>query len=139
MGIYRGNEKLHREVSKLRNFAEVSNLFKAANLMLVLPHTNTSEKRVFSMVKENKTPFRAFQHFMGSILTVKLANPNATKFKPDETLLKSPKSATNIIKDTRLLHHPLPQKSKKMMSLLFFWLYIFTYIYFVVNMVNVVI
>ena len=31
---------------------------------------------------------------LGSILTVKLANPNAAKFKPDKTLLRSVKSAT---------------------------------------------
>ena len=31
---------------------------------------------------------------LGSILTVKLANPNAAKFKPDKTLLSSVKSAT---------------------------------------------
>ena len=38
-------------------------LLKVAKLMRVLPHLNTSAKRIFSMVKKNKTPFRAFQHF----------------------------------------------------------------------------
>ena len=48
------------------------------------------------MVKKNKTPFRASMGFntLGFILAVKLANPNATKFKPDKALLKSAKSAT---------------------------------------------
>ena len=42
------------------------------------------------MVKKNKTPFRACTGFntLGSILTVKLANLNATEFKPDKALLK---------------------------------------------------
>ena len=42
------------------------------------------------MVKKNKTLFRANMGFnnLGSILTVKLVNLNATKFKPDEALLK---------------------------------------------------
>ena len=73
------------------------------------------ETRVFSIVKKNKTPFRTSMGFntLGSILTKKLANPNATIFKPDKTLVKSAKSATNIIKDTRLPHHPLPEKVKK--------------------------
>ena len=71
-------------------------LFKVTKLVLVLPHSNASEKRMFSMVKKNKTPFRASMGFntLGFILAVKLANPNATKFKPDKALLKSAKSAT---------------------------------------------
>ena len=71
-------------------------LFKAVKLVLVLPHSNATEERVFSIVRKNKTTFRACMRFntLGSILTVKLANPNATKFKPDKALLKSAKSAT---------------------------------------------
>ena len=63
--------------------------------MLVLPHSNALEEIMFSMVKKKKT-FRASIDFntLGSILTVKLANPNAAKFKPDKTLLRSVKSAT---------------------------------------------
>ena len=71
-------------------------LFKVIKLVLVLPHSNASEERVFSIVRKNKTTFPASMEFnnLGSILTVKLANPNATKFKPDKALLKSAKSAT---------------------------------------------
>ena len=63
--------------------------------MLVLPHSNALEEIMFSMVKKKKT-FRASIDFntLGSILTVKLANPNAAKFKTDKTLLRSVKSAT---------------------------------------------
>ena len=70
--------------------------FKAANLVLVLPHSNASEEGVFSIVRKNKATFRASMGFniVVSILTVKLANPNATKFKPAKALLKSAKSAT---------------------------------------------
>ena len=62
--------------------------------MLVLPHSNALEEIMFSMVK--KKTFRASIDFntLGSILTVKLANPNAAKFKTDKTLLRSVKSAT---------------------------------------------
>ena len=71
-------------------------LFKVVKLVLVLPHSNASEERVFSIVRKNKTKFRASMGFstLGSILTVKLANPIATKFKSDKALLKSAKSAT---------------------------------------------
>ena len=70
--------------------------FDIVKLVLVLPHSNASKERVFSIVRENKTIFRATMGFntLGFILTVKLANPNATKFKPDTALLKSAKSAT---------------------------------------------
>ena len=65
-------------------------LFKVVKLALVLPHSNASEERVFSIVRKNKTKFRASMGFntLGSTLTVKLANPDATKFKPDKALLK---------------------------------------------------
>ena len=71
-------------------------LLKVSKLVLVLPHSNESEERVFTMVKKNKTPFRTSMGFntFGYILTVKLANQNATKFIPDKALLKSAKSAT---------------------------------------------
>ena len=70
-------------------------LLKVVKLVLGLPHSNASGKRVFGIICKNKT-FWASMVFntLGSILTVKLANPNATKFKADKALLKSAKSAT---------------------------------------------
>ena len=70
-------------------------LFKLGKLVVVLPHSNASEERVFNIVKKNKKPSRASMGFitLGSILAVKLANPNATKVNPDKALLKSSKSA----------------------------------------------
>ena len=64
-------------------------LFKVAKLVLGLSHSNASEERVFSIVRKNKTTSRARMGFNTYILTVKLTNPNATKFKPDKALLKS--------------------------------------------------
>ena len=72
-------------------------LFKVAKLILVLPHSNAGEERVFSMVRKNKTPFRSSLSMDGtlsSILTVKLADVNAVQFKPTNELLKKAKSAT---------------------------------------------
>ncbi len=51
-------------------------LFKVAKLVLVLPHSNAGEERVFSMVRKNKTSFRSslsMEGTLSSILTVKLA------------------------------------------------------------------
>ena len=71
-------------------------LFKVVKLVLVLPNSNASEERVISLVRINKATFRASMVFntLGSILTLKSSDPNATKFKPDKGLLKSAKSAT---------------------------------------------
>ena len=72
-------------------------LFKVAKLILVLPHSNAGEERVFSMVRKNKTPFRSSLSMDGtlsSILTVKLADVDAVQFKPTNELLKKAKSAT---------------------------------------------
>ena len=54
------------------------------------------KKECLTLFVKIKQKFRASMGFntLGSILTVKLANPNATKFKPDKALLKSAKSAT---------------------------------------------
>ena len=81
-------------------------LFKVVKLVLVLPHSNASEERVFRIVRKNKTTFLARMELntLGSILTVKLANPNATLFKPDKTLLDL---KLNITKDTHHQHHQL--------------------------------
>ena len=53
-------------------------LTKVAQLVLVLPHSNAQEERVFSLVTKNKTMFRPnlkLDGTLSSILTVKLANP----------------------------------------------------------------
>ena len=85
-------------------------LFKVIKLVLVLPHSNASEERVFSIVRKNKTTFRASMGFntLGSILTVKLGNLNATKFKPDKALTSQLKGQLgNTTKDTHHQHHRL--------------------------------
>ena len=52
-------------------------LFAIARLALILLYSNDSEERIFSMIRKNKTPFRASLAFDGtrsSIITTKLAN-----------------------------------------------------------------
>ena len=53
-------------------------LSSVARIVLILPHSNAEEERVFSMVTKNKTAFRPNLKLDGtlqSILAVKLANP----------------------------------------------------------------
>ena len=53
-----------------------SRLSKIAKLVLVLPHSNAGEERVFSIIRKNKTPFRpniGIDKTLPSLLTVELA------------------------------------------------------------------
>ena len=73
-------------------------LAKVAVSVLVVPHSNASEERVFSMVRNNKTPFRPSLGLDGtlqSILQVKLGvEEPCEKFDPTKDLLVKAKKAT---------------------------------------------
>lgn len=73
-------------------------LRKVAMLVLILPHSNASEERIFSMVTKNKTKFRPNLHLDGtlsSILCVKLANSEpCCSYNPSSDVLESAKKAT---------------------------------------------
>lgn len=67
-------------------------LFQVAEVVLLIPHSNAEEERVFSMVRKNKTDFRASlatDGSLSSILTVKLNNrePSHT-FEPSTCLIE---------------------------------------------------
>ena len=84
-----------RAVDSTYRFARLS---KVARLVLIIPHSNAQEERVFSMVRKNKTAFRPSldpKGTLSSILTIKLANTDpAHCFEPSQELLKKAKSAT---------------------------------------------
>lgn len=79
-------------------------LAKVAKLVLVIPHSNAEEERVFSMVRKNKTAFRPSLDPKGklsSLLTIKLASAGpAHKFEPPKKVLKEAKSATTSYNKT---------------------------------------
>ncbi len=88
-------------ISTLRapdNALRFSRLSRIAMLVLIIPHSNAQEERVFSMVRKNKTAFRPSldpKGTLSSILTIKLANSDqAHRFEPSKELLKKAKSAT---------------------------------------------
>ena len=66
-------------------------LSKVAMLVLLIPHSNADEERIFSMVRKNKTQFRpslGLDKTLPSILTVKLATEEPCfKFEPDRTVV----------------------------------------------------
>ena len=73
-------------------------LAKVALLVLIIPHSNAQEERVFSMVTKNKTAFRPNLRLGGtlsSILTVKQANPEPChKYEPPKEVIETAKKAT---------------------------------------------
>lgn len=79
-------------------------LAKVAKLVLVIPHSNAEEERVFSMVRKNKTAFRPSldpKGTLSSLLTIKLASTEpAHKFDPPKEMLKTAKSATTVYNQT---------------------------------------
>ena len=79
-----------------------SRLTRVAKLVLILPHSNASEERVFSMVTKNKTTFRPnlkLDGTLASILTVKLANPEPCHaYEPEKLVLETAKKATMMYK-----------------------------------------
>lgn len=74
-------------------------LSRIAKLILVIPHSNAEEERLFSLVRKNKTAFRPNldpRGTLSSILTIKLANDKPShKIEPTKELLKEAKSATS--------------------------------------------
>uniref|UniRef100_H3AGH1 HAT C-terminal dimerisation domain-containing protein n=1 Tax=Latimeria chalumnae TaxID=7897 RepID=H3AGH1_LATCH len=68
---------------------------KVAKAVLVLPHSNAGEERVFSMVRRNKSSFRSSLKVDGtlaSLITIKLANKEQCyNFEPTEEVLTKAK------------------------------------------------
>eukprot|EP00731_Ephydatia_muelleri_P033141 Em0025g97a len=73
-------------------------LSKIAKVVLVIPHSNAQEERIFSMVRKNKTCFRPNldpKGTLSSILTVKLATKQEChQYEPTKEVQNKAKSAT---------------------------------------------
>lgn len=83
------------------NVPRFSHLFKVAEIILVLPHSNAEEERLFSIVRKNKTDSRSSLKLDGtlsSILAMKSRFQESVvscyKWQPEEEVLKKAKKAT---------------------------------------------
>ena len=78
-------------------------LSQVARLVLVIPHSNAGEERVFSLIRQNKTPGRSSLDANGtlsSMIQIKLANYcPCTKWEPPKDLQKAAKGATKQYND----------------------------------------
>ena len=73
-------------------------LFKIAEVILVIPHSNADEERVFSMVRKNKTPFRSslsLDNTLSGLLSTKLGSHEPCyKFCPTDAVIDKAKTVT---------------------------------------------
>ncbi|XP_068677860.1 uncharacterized protein [Montipora foliosa] len=83
--------------SSAKRFCHLQNV---AELVVVLPHSNAGEERLFSMVRKNKTDSRSslkLEGTLSNLLAMKLQYPQDTspcfKFNPDENLISAAKKA----------------------------------------------
>lgn len=77
-----------------------------AEIVLVIPHSNAGQERLFSVVRKNKTDSRSSLKLDGSlssILAMKCHNPEGVtpcyKWQPDGDLLQKSKGATKVYND----------------------------------------
>ena len=82
---------------------KLPNLSKVAVSLLTIPHSNSAEERVFSLVRKNKRDFRAnldLETSLSSIITIKMNRPASLQachqFKPSKELLKKCKAACRV-------------------------------------------
>ena len=83
--------------------AKLPLLSEIALSVLVIPHSNAGEERVFSMIRKNKTEFRSRLQLGGSlnaIMRIKMSVPRELmpcyRWEPSHELLKKCKSATRV-------------------------------------------
>ena len=72
-------------------------LFKVAEVVMTIPHSNAGEERIFSLINKNKTPSRSSLQINGtlsSLIIVKTHISNPLEWTPPEEMLEIAKGAT---------------------------------------------
>lgn len=77
-------------------------LFKVAEVVMTIPHSNAGEERIFSLINKNKTPSRSSLKLDGtlsSLIVVKTHIDNPLQWTPSEAMLRKAKGATRAYND----------------------------------------
>ena len=77
-------------------------LFKVAEVVMTIPHSNAGEERIFSLINKNKTPSRSSLKLNGtlsSIIVVKTHIENPLQWEPTKSLVERAKKATKLYND----------------------------------------
>ena len=95
MDVIWGSLSQSKSSNEILKFPHLS---QVAKLVLTLPHSNADEERVFSLVRKNKTDFRAsldLNRTLSSVITVKMnLDESSHQFMPSKNLLKKAKAAS---------------------------------------------
>ena len=78
-------------------------LFRVAEAVMTIPHSNAGEERIFSLIQKNKTPGRDSLQLDGtlsSLMLVKTHIDDVINWKPDDSLLDAAKKATRTYNAT---------------------------------------
>ena len=84
------------------NTFEYDQLFRVAEVVMSIRHSNAGEERIFSLVSKNKTPSRSSLKLDGtlsSLITVKTHIEDPKNWQPPKTLLEKAKKVTKIYND----------------------------------------
>ena len=84
------------------NTLEFDLLFKVAEVIMTIPHSNAGEERIFSLINKNKTPSRSSLRpdgTLSSLITIKTHIDNPLKWRPSDVLLDKAKKATKAYND----------------------------------------
>ena len=80
------------------NIFEYDQLFRVAEVVMSIRHSNAGEERIFSLVSKNKTPSK-LDGTLSSLITVKTHIEDPKNWQPPKTLLEKAKKVTKIYND----------------------------------------
>ena len=78
---------------------EFNLLFKVAEVVMTIPHSNAGEERIFSLINKNKTPSRSSMKLDGilpSNIDIKTHTDDPLLCDPTKSLVEKAKKATKI-------------------------------------------
>ena len=82
-------------------------LFKVAEVVMTIPHSNAGEERIFSLINKNKTPSRSSLKLNGtlsSLIVVKTHIDDPVQWTPSEAMLQRAKGATRAYNEQHKTH-----------------------------------
>jgi hypothetical protein len=82
-------------------------LFKVAEIVMTIPHSNAGEERIFSLINKNKTPSRSSLQLDGtlsSLIVVKTHIDNPIQWTPPEAMVQKAKGATRAYNEQHKSH-----------------------------------
>ena len=77
-------------------------LFRVAEVVMTIPHSNAGEERIFFLINKNKTPSRSSLQLNGtlsSLIVIKTHIDNPLKWEPSNAVIEKAKHATRTYND----------------------------------------